>query len=91
LKCALRPEELEKVSDLADNLKGASISESVWNVLAWEDENIDYDWSKALLPNPIIERWDNGALELLWAKITNSKPHTRPSIEERAFVQTIQF
>ena len=64
LKCALSSEELEKVPELAYTLKGSSLSESIWSVLAWVEENIDYDWDKALLPNPIIE-WSNGEFRVI--------------------------
>ncbi|WP_175058952.1 transglutaminase-like domain-containing protein [Thermococcus sp. 2319x1] len=62
LKCALTEEELSKISYLANQLKGKTLQESVWNILDWLDENIEYDYYKASLPEPIIWRSLDGEI-----------------------------
>jgi len=58
LKCALKytlaQSEISKIKDLALKLKGKDIKESAWNIVEWEDKNIEYDWQKAALPTPEI-------------------------------------
>jgi len=54
LEVALSSSELSKIQDLANELKGEDICESAWNLLEWEDKNIEYDHSKASLPAPLI-------------------------------------
>ena len=54
LKCALTEEELSKISYLANQLKGKTLQESAWDILEWLDENIEYNYSKTLLPAPTI-------------------------------------
>jgi len=62
LKCALTQEELSKVSYLAEELKGVTLQESAWNILEWLSENIEYDYYKASLPNPIIWTSSDGSI-----------------------------
>lgn len=50
LRCSLCPRELERISGLASQLKGDSVSESVWRILNWEKNNIKYDYEKAEKP-----------------------------------------
>lgn len=58
LECALNltltEEEISKVRDLAESLRGKDCIESSWNVLKWVEENIEYDNFKAQLPSPTI-------------------------------------
>lgn len=58
LECALNltltEEEISKVKDLAESLRGIDCIESSWNVLEWVEENIEYDHFKAQLPSPKI-------------------------------------
>lgn len=44
-------EELSAVEPLARELKGSDILESAWNVLFWEDEHLNYDYSRT---EPVI-------------------------------------
>ncbi len=59
LECALNHtlsfEEISKVRHLALQLKGKNCVETAWRILEWIDENISYDYEKALLPPPVIE------------------------------------
>ncbi|AEF95936.1 transglutaminase-like domain-containing protein [Methanotorris igneus] len=41
---ALNKNELQTISHLASQLKGRDISESIWNIILWEEENIKYDY-----------------------------------------------
>lgn len=50
LEVALSSSELSKIQDLAMELKGKDIYESAWNILKWEDKNIEYDYLKANIP-----------------------------------------
>ncbi|HDZ36524.1 MAG TPA: hypothetical protein ENH81_06425 [Thermococcus sp.] len=80
LKCALTEQELSKVSYLANQLKGKTLQESAWNVLEWLDENIEYNYSKSLLPAPTI--WTtNGEITDITAE---------PGIEIQTPYETIQ-
>lgn len=63
LKCALTEEELSKISNLANQLKGETIQESAWNILEWLDKNIEYDYYKASLPAPIIWKYPDGRIK----------------------------
>ena len=63
LRCALTQEELSKISYFAEELKGGSLQESVWNTLEWLDENIEYDYYKASLPDPIIWKYPDGTIK----------------------------
>ncbi len=65
---ALSNEELEKIKSLADNLKGNTIQESVWNILEWENKNIKYDYKKASLPNPEFIIYSNGSIKFIKGK-----------------------
>jgi len=44
----------EKVKELASHFSSKSLEDVVWGVLAWIDENISYDESKAELEKPLI-------------------------------------
>ena len=55
LKHTLSGSEISKIKNLADKLRGENCAESAWNILAWVDENIQYDVQKASLPQPVIE------------------------------------
>ena len=47
LKCYLNdPNEFRALKPLASQLKGLTLQESAWNILAWEDQHIQYDWAK---------------------------------------------
>nr|WP_289846477.1 transglutaminase-like domain-containing protein [Thermococcus alcaliphilus] len=63
LKCALTEEELSRISNLANQLKGETIQESAWNILEWLDKNIEYDYYKASLPAPIIWKYPDGRIK----------------------------
>ncbi|MEM0214982.1 MAG: transglutaminase-like domain-containing protein [Archaeoglobaceae archaeon] len=58
LECALNltltDEEVKKIGELAESLRGNDCVESSWNVLEWVEENIEYDNFKAQLSSPII-------------------------------------
>jgi len=58
LECALNytlsEEEVAKVRELAESLRGKDCLDSSWNVLEWVEKNIEYDSWKALLPSPTI-------------------------------------
>ena len=43
LEVALSSSELSKIEYLATELKGKDIRESAWNILLWEEDNIEYD------------------------------------------------
>ncbi|CAI1492954.1 protein of unknown function [Thermococcus nautili] len=50
LRCYLNDASaMEGVSELALRLKGASLEESAWNVVWWEDSHISYDYSRSKL------------------------------------------
>lgn len=61
----LKDENLFEIQDLAINLKGSSLQESIWNILMWEEKNIKYDFEKANLPEPIIYIWTTGEIEVI--------------------------
>jgi len=47
LKCYLNdPNEFRALKPLASQLKGLTLQESAWNILAWEDQHIQYDLGK---------------------------------------------
>ncbi|NJE47411.1 hypothetical protein E3E35_08365 [Thermococcus sp. GR7] len=47
LECYLNdPDEFRALEPLASQLKGSTLQESAWNILAWEDQHIQYDWAK---------------------------------------------
>jgi len=80
LKCALTKEELSKISYLANQLKGKTLQESAWDILEWLDENIEYNYSKALLPAPTI--WTlNGKITSVTAE---------PGVEIQTPYETVQ-
>lgn len=80
LKCALTEEELSKISNLASQLKGESLQESAWNTLEWLHENIEYNYSKASLPAPVI--WtSNGRI---------SRVDAAPGVEIQTPYETIR-
>lgn len=58
LECALNftlsDEEVAKVRELAESLRGKDCIESSWNVLDWIEKNVEYDSMKALLASPTI-------------------------------------
>ncbi|ACS89959.1 MAG TPA: hypothetical protein HA302_01275 [Thermococcaceae archaeon] len=62
LKYGLSSNELTKISYLAIELKGQTIQESVWNILEWLQNNIEYDSYKASLPAPTIQISENGTI-----------------------------
>jgi len=57
-KCALNyilnDTEIQKVSSVAEKLKGEDCRDTAWKILEWEDENLKYDFEKANLPPPQI-------------------------------------
>ena len=47
LRCYLaRPEEAALLKSLANRLRGRGPAESAWNLLAWEEKHIAYDWGR---------------------------------------------
>ena len=54
LEVALSSSELSKIDELAKKLKRRDVKESAWNVLEWEDENIEYDGAKANVSPPVV-------------------------------------
>nr|WP_240922801.1 transglutaminase-like domain-containing protein [Thermococcus sp. Bubb.Bath] len=80
LKCALTEEKLSKVTNLASQQKGKSLQESAWNILEWLHKNIEYNYSKASLPDPII--WTSNG------KIT--RIDATPGVEIQTPYETIQ-
>ncbi len=61
LEYALNESNVDKVRSLAEKLRGKTVQDSVWNVLAWEEKNLKYNWSKATLNPTVIEYvWNNG-------------------------------
>lgn len=59
LECAIdymfTPENLQKISGIAERLRGKDCRETAWNILDWVDKNIKYDYEKSLMPPPEIE------------------------------------
>jgi len=59
IECAIdymfTPENLKKISGIAEGLKGEDCRETAWNVLGWVDKNVEYDYEKSMLPPPEIE------------------------------------
>jgi hypothetical protein len=66
--CALNERELLNISYQALELKGIDIKESVWNLLKWEKDTIEYDWDKASLPPPEVIFWSDGRVEVIKGK-----------------------
>ncbi|MEN3012400.1 hypothetical protein FY122_09260 [Dictyoglomus thermophilum] len=62
---ALNPQNLSSISNLAIKLKGSDIKESAWNILKWEEENIEYDIEKAELPPSLIRIYSTGRIEVV--------------------------
>uniref|UniRef100_A9A9T6 Transglutaminase-like domain-containing protein n=1 Tax=Methanococcus maripaludis (strain C6 / ATCC BAA-1332) TaxID=444158 RepID=A9A9T6_METM6 len=60
----LSPHELEKVSNLAQSLNGNTIEDSIWNIILWEEDNIEYSHVKAELPTPEVTYWITGKKEV---------------------------
>ncbi|ABO34517.1 conserved hypothetical protein [Methanococcus maripaludis C5] len=60
----LSPNELEKVSYLAKSLNGNTIEDSIWNIILWEEDNIEYNHVKAEFPNPEVTYWVTGKKEV---------------------------
>ncbi len=58
IECAMKhmftPQELEKISGIAEKVRGKNCKETAWKTLEWVDENIKYDNEKAMLPPPEI-------------------------------------
>ncbi len=65
LSFALKEENLYRISDLAKELKRDTIQGSVWNILEWEEKNIQYDFHKATLHEPVIRIWNTGKIEII--------------------------
>jgi hypothetical protein len=65
LPCMLSGPELETISPLAEALKGRTLAQSAWNVLAWEEEWITYDWEKAKLPPARVLTYPDGRQEVM--------------------------
>ncbi len=68
LKCALyyalSPDNLRKVKELANKLRGETEQQSVWNILSWEDEHIHYNFTKAKESPPKVIIWSNGTVKV---------------------------
>jgi len=60
----LSPNELEKVSALAKTLKGNTIEDSMWNIVLFEEDNIEYNHLKTELPSPEVTYWATGKTEV---------------------------
>lgn len=65
LPCMLSGPELEVISPLAAELKGATLEESVWNVLDWEGQWVTYDREKAKEPFAKIIIYPDGRQEVV--------------------------
>ena len=65
LSCMLSRPELEAISPLAGTLKEESLRQSVWNILAWEEEWVSYDWEKAALPPARIVTYPDEGQEVV--------------------------
>lgn len=52
----LSKSERAKVSSLSDSLQGGSIKDSAWNILKWEDQNIDYNYQKRAKSNHQVQK-----------------------------------
>ncbi|WP_456469648.1 transglutaminase-like domain-containing protein [Archaeoglobus sp.] len=59
IECAIgymfTAEELQKISEIAEKLRGSNCKQTAWNVLEWVDRNVEYDFKKASLPPPQVE------------------------------------
>ncbi len=51
---AMNDSEIAKISKLAEKLRGKNCAETAWNVLEWVDKNVEYDYAKAAMPEPVI-------------------------------------
>ncbi|GAA0127925.1 hypothetical protein MMMIC1C10_03490 [Methanococcus maripaludis] len=60
----LSPNELEKVSNVSKSLNGDTIEDSIWNIVLWEEDNIEYNHEKAELPSPEVTYWVGGRTEV---------------------------
>ncbi|MBA2861343.1 transglutaminase-like domain-containing protein [Methanococcus maripaludis] len=60
----LSPNELAKVSKLSKSLNGDTIEDSIWNIILWEEDNIEYNHAKAELPTPEVTYWVTGKTEV---------------------------
>ncbi|WP_297091306.1 transglutaminase-like domain-containing protein [Thermococcus sp.] len=65
LPCMLSREELEVISPLAEELKGEDLTQSAWNVLAWEGGWLSYDWEKAKQPFAKVIIYPDGRQEVV--------------------------
>ena len=75
LEVALSYSELQKIKNVSDQLKDDDFSQSVWNVLEWVDNNIQYDYEKRNLTNPEFEYiYSNG--ELIDIKVVSGVNNT---------------
>ncbi len=63
LRYALNDSNVAKVRPLAEKLRGETVQDDVWNVLAWEGENLKYNWSKATLSPTVIEYIQSNGVE----------------------------
>jgi len=64
LEAYLAPEELEKTKSFSYELNGDTIEDTIWNIVLFESENIEYDYVKADYPTPVIKYWVNGEVEI---------------------------
>ncbi|MDI3476208.1 MAG: hypothetical protein PWQ79_290 [Thermococcaceae archaeon] len=64
LSCAISRDEIDSLQPLAAELKREDFLWSVWNVLAWEEVWLTYDWEKAKEPSPEIVVHPNGTVEV---------------------------
>lgn len=75
LEVALSYSELQKIKNVSDQLKDDDFSQSVWNVLEWVDNNIQYDYEKRNLSAPEFEYiYSNG--ELIDIKVVSGVNNT---------------
>ncbi|MET1124901.1 MAG: transglutaminase-like domain-containing protein [Archaeoglobaceae archaeon] len=78
LEVTLSAEEVAKVSKLAEELRGGDIIESAYNILRWEEENIDYDEARAAEPPPEIVIYYRGDVPVD-VVVTGSEQYRTPS------------
>lgn len=65
LTCMLDRKELSVISPLAGELKGKDLTQSSWNVLAWEGEWLSYDREKARQPFARVIVYPDGRQEVV--------------------------
>ncbi len=65
LTCMLDRKELRVISPLAGELKGKDLTQSSWNVLAWEGEWLSYDREKARQPFARVIVYPDGRQEVV--------------------------